>query len=83
MFMSITRDGKVWIDKAEVQLPDIKEELEIAMMQLPGSPIMVKIDRDVLYKRVREVVLEVSKTRVLGVSLAATQPKDQTPGEGN
>jgi biopolymer transport protein ExbD/biopolymer transport protein TolR len=75
LFMSITRDGKVYIDKTEVQIPDIKQELEIAMMQFAGAPIMVKIDRDVQYKRVREVVLEVSKTHVLGVSLAATQPK--------
>ena len=34
---------------------------------------MVKIDRDVEYKRVREVVLEVSKTHVMGVSLAASK----------
>ncbi len=36
------------------------------------------------YKRVREVVLEVSKTHVMGVSLAAskTDDKAETPGAG-
>jgi biopolymer transport protein ExbD/biopolymer transport protein TolR len=42
-------------------------------MAKPGAPIMVKVDRDVKYKRVREVVLEVSKTHVMGVSLAASK----------
>ncbi len=77
ILMSITPDGRVWLDKEEVKKPDIKQALEIAMMQMPGSPIMVKVDRDVKYSVVREVVLEISKTHVLGISLAATQPKEK------
>ena len=40
---------------------------------------MVKVDRDVEYKRVRQVVLEVSKTHVMGVSLAASKIEEKSP----
>ena len=46
-------------------------------MRLPGAPIMFKGDREVPYKVVRETMLEVSKTRVMGVSLAATELKEK------
>ena len=45
-------------------------------------PIMVKVDRDVEYKRVRQVVLEVSKTHVMGVSLAASKLEEKSPAGG-
>jgi biopolymer transport protein ExbD/biopolymer transport protein TolR len=43
---------------------------------------MFKGDRDVDYKFVREAILEVTKTRVMGVSLAATQLKDEGDVKG-
>ena len=41
----------------------------------PGSPVLVKGDRDTDYKYIRELVFEVSKTHLMGVSLAGTQQK--------
>ncbi len=43
------------------------------MSNRPGSPVILKGDKSLDYKTVREVILEVSKTRVVGVSLAASQ----------
>jgi biopolymer transport protein TolR len=77
ILLSITRDGKAWIDKAEVPKDQIAEQLKMHMEMQPGSPVMVKVDRETTYKNVREVVLEISKTHILGVSLAATQLKEK------
>ena len=79
ILISVTADGKVWIDKEEV--PDIKEipaRLDVEMQIHPGAPIMVKGDREIQYKRMRELILELSKSHLQGVSLAASQLKEKT-----
>jgi biopolymer transport protein ExbD/biopolymer transport protein TolR len=88
ILLSVTRDGRVWLDgdahtKQELKDEQIEQELNIELQVKPGIPIMVKVDRDVEYKRVRQVVLEVSKTHVMGVSLAASKIDDKpaTGGE--
>ena len=78
VLVSITADGKVWIDKAEVpKLEDLPELLRIEMLMHPGSPIMIKGDRSVEYKKIRELMLEMSKAGLPGVSLAAAQLKEK------
>ena len=76
ILVSITPDGKVWIDKAEVAKEDLSVALQTEMQMNPGAPVMIKGDREVKYKDIREVILEVSKTRLIGVSLAATAIKE-------
>ena len=82
IILSVTRDGKAFIEKDEVKKEDIAPALEAAMQKQPGVPIMFKGDRDVDYKIIRGVILEVTKTRVMGVSLAATQLKDEGDVKG-
>jgi biopolymer transport protein TolR len=78
IILSLTRDKRIWIDKNEVKdKADLAAALQGEMARLPGAPIMFKGDRLVPYKAVREVMLEVSKTRVMGVSLAATELKEK------
>ncbi len=78
VLVSITADNKVWIDKAEVpKLEDLPELLRIEMLMHPGSPIMIKGDRSVEYKKIRELMLEMSKAGLPGVSLAAAQIKEK------
>jgi biopolymer transport protein TolR len=78
----VTRDGKSFIEKEEVKRADLAPALEQAMQKQPGAPIMFKGDRDADYKVIREVILEVTKTHVMGVSLAATQLKDESDVKG-
>jgi biopolymer transport protein TolR len=79
ILISVTADSRVWIDKEEVpELKDLPERLRIEMEIHPGAPIMVKGDREVNYKRIRELVLELSKSQLQGVSLAASQLKEKT-----
>jgi biopolymer transport protein TolR len=78
ILLSVTSDGKVWIDKEEVQKADLPQMLQIQMQMQPGAPILLKGDRDLDYKVIREVVLEISKTHLLGISLAASQIKEKS-----
>jgi biopolymer transport protein ExbD len=82
IILSVTRDGKSFIEKEEVKRADLPTALEQAMAKTPGAPIMFKGDRDVDYKVIREVILEVTKTHVMGVSLAASQLKDESDVKG-
>jgi len=87
ILLSVTKDGRVWLDgelhsKQELKDTQIAEEMNLEIQARPGIPIMVKVDREVEYKRVREVVLEVSKTHVLGVSLAASKIDDKSEKAG-
>jgi biopolymer transport protein ExbD/biopolymer transport protein TolR len=87
ILLSITKDGKVWLDgelhsKQELKDDQISQELQLELQARPTVPIMVKVDRDLEYKRVREVVLEVSKTHVMGVSLAASKIEDKSEAAG-
>jgi len=77
IFVSVTRDGKIWIDKTEVKKDELAQLLTIEMQVHPGSPVLVKGDRDVEYKAIRALILEISKTHLLGVSLAGTQAKEK------
>ncbi len=78
ILLSVTPDGRTFIDKKEVARKELAEALTAEMVAMPGSPVIVKGDKALEYKVMREVILEISKTRVIGVSLAATQIK---PGE--
>ena len=82
IILSVTRDGKAYIEKEEVKKDDLATALEQAMQKFPGAPIRFKGDRDADYKVIREAILEVTKTRVMGVSLAATQLKDASDVKG-
>jgi len=82
ILLSVTRDGKTWLEKTEVKKEDLPAALEAEMARMPGSPLMFKGDRDADYKAVREVILEVSKTHVMGMSLAATQLRDAADVKG-
>ncbi len=77
IMVSVTKDGKIWIDKVEFQKDALATALTEQMAMHPGSPVLVKGDRDTEYKHVRELIFEVSKTHLMGVSLAGTQIKEK------
>jgi biopolymer transport protein ExbD/biopolymer transport protein TolR len=77
ILLSVTRDKKIFVDKNEVKKENLAEALTSEMAALPGSPVMLKGDRELDYKTIREVILEVTKTHVMGVSLAASELKEK------
>ena len=77
VMVSVTRDGKYWIDKTEVQKDVLATALTEQMAAHPGSPVLVKGDKDTEYLHIRELIFEISKTHLMGVSLAGNQLKDK------
>jgi biopolymer transport protein TolR len=75
ILLSVTADGRAWIDKEEVQKKALAEALTNEMIARPGAPVIVKGDKQLDYKVMREVILEISKTHIVGVSLAASEIK--------
>ncbi len=78
ILLSVTSDGRTWLDKREVPRRELADAVGREMAARPGVPLVLKADRSLDYKRVREVVLELSKTHLAGLSLAAHAVK---PGE--
>ncbi len=77
VIISVTKDKKIWVDKVEVPVADLAEVLKGEIEAHPGAPVLVKGDRDVDYKTVRALIFEVSKTHLMGVSLAGAQLKEK------
>ncbi len=75
ILVSITSDGRTWVDKVEVPRKQLSDALTTEMQLRPGAPVVVKGDKGIDYKVAREAILEISKTHVVGVSLAASQQK--------
>jgi biopolymer transport protein ExbD/biopolymer transport protein TolR len=80
IFVSVTLDGRVWLDKAEVRREDLANALTAEMARMPGAPVLIKGDRGLDYRVIRDVLLEISKTHIPGVSLVATQPVGKDAG---
>jgi biopolymer transport protein TolR len=74
--LSITRDGRIWVDRREVRLTALTEALGAELARAPEAGVVVKGDRDLDYRTFREVIREVSRTRIPLVSLAATEPRE-------
>jgi biopolymer transport protein ExbD/biopolymer transport protein TolR len=76
ILLSVTPDGRTWIDKREVARRELSDALLAEMAGRPGAPVIVKGDKDLDYKVMREVILEITKARLVGVSLAAAQVRE-------
>ncbi len=73
--LSITADGLSWLDAREVPRKELADALSRAVAARPGAAVVVKGDRRLEYRVIREVIREISKARVPGGSLAATPVK--------
>jgi biopolymer transport protein ExbD len=77
IMVSVTKDGKWWIDKNEVKKEDLSTALIEQIQQHPTSPVLVKGDKDTEYKHIRDLIFEISKTHLMGVSLAGSKSKEK------
>jgi biopolymer transport protein TolR len=70
IFLSITADGGLWVEKTQVPLAALRDTLATAATERPGAPLVLKGERDLDYKIVRQVLAELAKGNLPGVSLA-------------
>jgi biopolymer transport protein ExbD/biopolymer transport protein TolR len=77
VFLSVTADGRLWVDKSEVMLPALSDALVKAMASRPGVAVVLKGDRSMDYKVIRQVLGEVAKANVAGLALATNRLDDK------
>jgi biopolymer transport protein TolR len=68
--LSITADGQLWIEKAAVPLQGLRDALTAALAARPGASLLLKADRSLDYRLVRQVLGELAKSKLPGLSLA-------------
>lgn len=70
VMLSITADGRLWVEKTPVVLDGLREALSAALAARPGAPLALKGDRTLDYRIVRTVLGELAKANFPGLSLA-------------
>jgi len=73
LFVTVTKDGKTYVETDEVTKEQLLEKLKGAMSQ--QKRVLVKADEETEYSHVRPVLDQASKAKLKGVSLAATEIK--------
>lgn len=71
MAVSITREGKVYLDKRPVELNDLLEILQDKTMVEKEKGVQVFADREVLYQRLFMVLDSIKKAGISQISLQA------------
>lgn len=74
--VSITRDGRRWLNGADVPQERLAEALGAEMSRAPAARIVLQADRALDYATVRAVVREIAKTGAPGLSLAAAELRE-------
>ena len=64
ILVSVTGDGRTFVDKREVPRKGLAGELSQEMQRMPGAPLIVKGDAALAYGTVREVIREIAKAGV-------------------
>ncbi|MBS2022218.1 MAG: biopolymer transporter ExbD [Deltaproteobacteria bacterium] len=73
LFVSVTLDGKVYVETDEVTLDALIDKMKEA--KAAKKAIMLKADQQTEYKLVRPILDRASKAGLTGISLAAEQIK--------
>jgi len=68
-FISVDKEGKVYLEKDLVTLDALKDQLFVINQQ--GIHVMLKADRDTEYRFIRPVLEKASKAKMTKLALAA------------
>lgn len=56
VFLTLTPEGKIIIDRMELQLEDLQEKLQMRLAESATKVVIIRADQKVKYKLVRQVV---------------------------
>jgi biopolymer transport protein ExbD len=80
LILSITSDGKLWVDRDEVTEGQLLERLEAEVLARPGRPFLVKGDSHVTVGEVRKLMAIARKAGARGVRIAVQQLEPEEQG---
>ncbi|AGH45714.1 ExbD/TolR family protein [Paraglaciecola psychrophila] len=70
IFIAVTEDGKVWIDKREVEVDLVRSNLERLMAEQPSDVIIIQADEEAEHGLVVEVMDQIKMAGIDRISIA-------------
>jgi biopolymer transport protein ExbD len=70
IFIGITEDGKVWIDKRQVETDLVRSNLERLMAEQPSDVIIIQADKEAEHGLVIEVMDQIKAAGIDRISIA-------------
>jgi biopolymer transport protein ExbD len=71
IFIAITEDGDVWMDKREIDVDSVRANLERLMAEQPSDVIIVQADENAEHGVVVEVMDQIKAAGIDRISIAA------------
>ena len=70
IFIAITEDGKVWMDKREIETDLVRSNLERLMAEQPSDVIIIQADKEAEHGLVVEVMDQIKLAGIDRISIA-------------
>lgn len=70
IFIAVTADEKVWIDKREVDIDSVRANLERLMAEQPSDVIIIQADKEAEHGVVVEVMDQIKSAGIDRISIA-------------
>jgi len=75
--ITLTKDKKIYLNKIEIELPQLKEKLMRVFKQRTDNQLLFKADKDLPYEFVIQVMAEIKNAGIEKLGIITT------PAEGN
>jgi biopolymer transport protein ExbD len=72
IFIAVTENGDVWIDKRQVDIDTVRANLERLMAEQPSDVIIIQADKDADYGVVIDVMDQIKSAGIDRISIATT-----------
>jgi biopolymer transport protein ExbD len=70
IFIAVTEDGKVWMDKREIDLDSVRANLDRLMAEQPSDVIIIQADKEAEHGIVVEVMDQIKAAGIDRISIA-------------
>lgn len=77
LIITIERDGKILINKNRLDLPDLRDKLELIYQRKKDKVVLLKADKDVSYGSVVEVMAEIKMAGIEKVGMMTEPPEKE------
>ena len=81
LILSVTKDGKVYLDEFAVDIPRLAGQLENIMQRKPQTRVYLRADRDVPYGVVVKVLAQTRKAGIANLGMV-TEPEQVAKPKG-
>ena len=73
VLVAINKDNDIWIDKKEVDLALVQDQVELLLAENPKSPVVIQIDGAANIKTLNDVTKAVKEAGVNDISIATNK----------